>query len=210
MISRILQILAFGTLALLTAYAKEAGTHLEPADGYLSSYPHSHAYLSAVRTILVRNAIESPAAMVTLPSFQPESVVFTEPKNDQVRIVLAFATKQIWSTPKNEDITVTQKERPIKARIADQIGAAFALATSQTRYSKENTSGLDGTTYHFSSFVVGTGLRAGETWSPDAETVCGMLVSLGEHMAGYARGEVAAEKLEQEARTILRLLDKKM
>lgn len=188
--------------------AEEDGAHLQPVDGYLSSYAHSHAYLVAVRNVLVRGAAQSPAMMVTLPSFRPEYIVFLEAKAGQTFVVSATATAQIWSAEKRERVTVSQKEKLLRADIADEISAVFALATSQSHYPKEEQSGLDGVSYHFSAFLKGAGVRAGQTWSPASQTTCGRLVTLGEHLHGYVRGEITAEKLESEARDILRILKK--
>lgn len=188
--------------------AEKDGAHLQPVDGYLSSYAHSHDYLIAVRTVLVRDAVQSPAMMVTLPSFRPEYVVFLEPHAGQSLVVSVTATTQIWSAKKRERVTVSRKEKLLGRDIADEIGTVFALATSQVHYPKEERSQLDGVSYHFSAFVKGTGVRAGRTWSRDSQTTCGRLIALGEHLHGYVRGEITAEKLQSEARDILGLLKK--
>jgi hypothetical protein len=206
--SRIYRVLALASIIRLTAIAEEGGAFLKPVDGYLSSYGHNHFYLVAVRDILVRGAVQSPAVMVTLPSFQPESMVYILPKGDQVFVVSATVSKQIWSTEKKEEIKVEQKEKAIKAEIADQIGSVFAMATSQTHYPKEEVMGLDGVTYHFSSFVIGIGVRAGQTWSPDPHSTCGMLVTLGEHLHRFVRGELSEEELSIEAKALLKALKK--
>lgn len=204
--SRIYPVIVLASIFSLSAAAQDHDAYLRPVDGYLSSYGHNHYYLVAVRDILVRAAADSPAIMVTLPSFSEESMVFIQPRDREVVVVSATTTKQIWSTEKKDEIKVEQKEKVIKKEIADQICAVFALATSQTRYPKGGGFGVDGVTYQFSSFVTGIGVRAGQTWSPDPKTTCGMLVSLGEHMHSYVRGEISAEKLELESREILRIL----
>lgn len=205
---RIYRFVLLASILGLPTHARAQDDHLRPDEGYLSSAGFAHVYLVAVRDTLVRNATDSPATMVTLPSFQPESIVFLLEKDETVFVVSAITTKQIWSSDNRRDIKVNTKEKPINAAIAEQISAAFALATSQAHYPKERRMGNDGVTYHFSSFVRGTGVMAGQTWSPDPHTTCGMLVTLGEDMHGYVRGEIDAEKLASEARDILRILKK--
>lgn len=188
--------------------ADEPGAFLQPVDGYLSSYAHSHAYLVAVRSVLVRDAVQSPAAMVTLPSSQPEYMVFLESKGGQTFVVFATANTQIWSAEKRARVTVSQKEKPLRMDIADVISAVFALATSQSHYPKEELSDIDGVSYHFSAFIKDIGLRAGQTCSPHPQTTCGRLVALGEHLCSYVRGDITAEKLESEANELLNILKK--
>lgn len=201
-------VILLATVLRSTAIAGEVGDHLTPVDGYLSSYGHSHVYLTSVREILVRDAAKSPALMVTLPSFRAEKMVFirSNQRDAQVSVVSATATEQIWSAEKKENIKVQQEERLIKPEIAGQIGAAFALATKQARYPKQERQGLDGVRYYFSSFVTGRGVTAGQTWSPDSQTPCGLLVALGEHMQGYVRGELTAEQLALEAQALIEVL----
>jgi hypothetical protein len=206
--TQIYPVAVLASLLSLSATAQDNEAYLRPVDGYLSSFGHNHHYLVLVRDILVRGAAQSPALMVTLPSFSEESMVFIEPRDREVFVVSATTTKQIWSTEKKDEIKVEQKEKAIKTEIADQICAVFALATSQARYPKAEGFGLDGVTYQFSAFATGVGVRAGKTWSPEPRSTCGMLVSLGEHMHSYVRGEISAEKLDSEARAILRVLKK--
>ena len=205
--SRIYHAIALAMIIALPSIA-QSGASLEPVDGYLSSFGVHHSYMVAVREILVRDATGSPALMVTLPSFKPESMVFLRPADGKVLVVSATATKQIWSTEKKSDIRVVQTERQINADIAEQIGSAFALAGSQAHYPKNPDGGADGVSYYFSAFVRGFGARAGQTWSPDPQTTCGMLVTLGEHMHAYVRGEITAEKLKSEVLEVLAILQK--
>jgi len=206
--AKIYPVVVLASILGLSSTARENEACLRPVVGYLSSYSFYHAYLVAVRDILVRGAADSPAIMVTLPSFSEESMVYIQPRDREVVVVSAATTKQIWSTEKKDEIKVEQKEKVIKTEIADQICAVFALATSQAHYPKVESIGLDGVTYQFSSFATGVGVRAGQTWSPEPKSTCGMLVSLGEHMHSYVRGEISAEKLDSEARTVLRVLKK--
>lgn len=183
--------------------AERGGAYLEPVAGYFASYPHSHAYSVAVRDVLVGDAWRSPAMMVTLPSFRPESVVFLDVRGKQTFVASVVANAQIWYSEKRESITVTRKEKLLRPEVALAISAVFAQAAGQSRYPKGNDQGLDGVSFYFSAFVEQAGVRAGQTWSPGPQTVCGRLVALGEHLSSYARGEFSAEQLEAEAREIL-------
>lgn len=186
--------------------AEERGTHLQPETGYLASYPFSHDYLTAIRDILVREAAQSPAMMVTLPSFSSESVVFLESKDGKTYVVSAIATSQIWSAKERSTVGVRQKRRLLDENIAREICEVFALATSQSRYPKVAQHGLDGVTFHFSASIPGAGVRTGQTWSPDEKTPCGQLVALGVSLHGYARGEIPASQLLTEASELARIL----
>jgi hypothetical protein len=193
--------------AAVTAGAREED-HLAPADGYLSSYGHSHVYLTAVRDILVRSSVDSLAVMVTLPSFQAESMVYLRPKGDAFEVISARCSEQIWSSEKRDAIKIQQSERAISKKAADLITSVFSIATSRSRYATEPTLGLDGVTYHFSSFLRGTGVRAGQTWSPDPASACGQLVKLGEDLARYVRGDASEEDLIAEATSLAHRLKK--
>ncbi len=205
--SRTYQAIALAVIIALPSNA-QIGASLEPVDGYLSSFGFLHPYMVAVREILVRDAAKSPALMVTLPSFKPESMVFLRSADGKVLIVSATATKQIWSTEKKDEIRVIQTEKQISADIAEQIGLAFALAVSQAHYPKNADGGADGVSYYFSAFMQGFGARAGQTWSPAPQTTCGMLVTLGEHLHAYVRGEITAEKLKSEVLSVVAILQK--
>lgn len=182
--------------------------HLEPVDGYLSSYRHSHIYFSAVRDILVRDAVNSPVVMVTLPSFQVESMVLLRPKGDAFEVVSAKCSEQIWSSQNRNAIKVQQSERSISKKAADLISSVFSTATSRVRYVTKSGLGLDGVSYHFSTFEIGVGLRAGKVWSPDPASACGQLVKLGEDLDRYVRGEVSEEDIVEEAKSLARRLRK--
>ncbi len=205
--SRVYQAIALAVIIALPSIAQD-GASLEPVDGYLSSPGYLHSYMVAVREILVRGATDSPAVMVTLPSFKPESMVYLRVTDAKVFVVSAAATKQIWSTEKKAEIEVIQTERQISVDIAEQIGSAFALAVTQAHYPKTADGGADGVRYHFSAFVGGTGVRAGQTWSPYPQTTCGRLVTLGEHLHAYVRGELPAEKVKSEVLEVLAILQK--
>ena len=192
-----------------SANASYSSDHLVPLDGLLTVYGPHYSYLETVRTVLVGDVCEhSSAAMVTLPSFSGESIVYLQEKNDGVFVVSARVSKQIWSASKDDKITVIRSEKPIDAKLAKQLGSVFALAVSQTRYPEHETLGLDGVDYQFSAFARFYGTRAGKTWSPDRQTACGKLVALGEHMQGYVTGEITAEELEAEARELVTILRK--
>ncbi|MEO6873372.1 MAG: hypothetical protein ABI222_00985 [Opitutaceae bacterium] len=187
--------------------AQGTETHLEPVNGYLSSYGFDQPYLVSVRNILVGRVVESsPAVMVTLPSFSEETMVYLSLKDGSTFVVSATTSKSIWSNENADKIVVIEKQKQISKDVADQIRAGFTLATAQTRYPDFAKIGLDGVTYHFSTFATGIGIRAGQTWSPDSGTVCGKLVNLGEQMHAYVRGETTAENLKKEAREILSML----
>ena len=184
------------------------GDHLRPVYGYLSSYAHSHAYLSTIREILVRDAVQSPALMVTLPSFEPERMVLILSKDGKGLVISATCSEQIWGSKKKDAIKVTRHEKIIRRDIADNISDVFVQVTAQTHYPEKGDSGLDGVTYQFSSFVTGFGIQAGQIWSPDSQTICGELVSLGEYLHRYVSGEVTEEGLNQKAEALLARLKK--
>jgi len=60
-------------------------------------------------------------------------------------------------------------------------------------------------TYHVAHWVVGTGFRSGQTWSPDTDSRPGALVHLAEQMSGLAQKPAAEreDRLRQDAQKLL-------
>jgi hypothetical protein len=178
------------------------GSYLEPVEGYFHSLPFTHPYLSAVREILIRDSFRAPAAMVTLPSFAPESMVSIESRDGKVYIVHATASEPIWSSKKREGISVLRRENIVDLKVAQRIHEAFALATSRIRYPEEPLAAVDGVSYYFSALTAG-GMRAGCIWDPAEQSRCAMLVDLGKALSRFATGQESEDNLRNRADAVL-------
>lgn len=85
--------------------------------------------------------------------------------------------------------------KKIAAEDARTIQDVFFEMVSDARYADENRVGIDGTSYHFSSFKIYFGLRCGRTWSPDENTPPFRLVSLSQTLFDYALADSSKDNI---------------
>jgi hypothetical protein len=69
------------------------------------------------------------------------------------------------------------------------------------------TAGIDGVTFHFSAFVLGEGVLAGETWSPEEGTQSARLVRVGTTLREFVEAPASArpvvlERLRNDAQAL--------
>jgi hypothetical protein len=70
-------------------------------------------------------------------------------------------------------------------------------ALLDVRQPKEDVNGLDGVSYHFSTWIRGRGVLSGQTWSPDQGSKMDRLTSLAESIGDFARGKVDLSVLKK-------------
>jgi hypothetical protein len=78
-------------------------------------------------------------------------------------------------------------EVEVPAKLAAIVYEMWSNAILEARYTRRDTSGLDGTDYYFSTFVLGLGWMGGRTWSPHLELPPKWMVDAGNYLVAYAR-----------------------
>ncbi|WBA44367.1 hypothetical protein [Hymenobacter canadensis] len=169
----------------INASAQQGKDHLVPTEGIFTSYSHEQAYYSRVGDVLLAGLTDSPLArVVVLPSFSPEYVLSLEQRAAKYYLTYRICQTRVWSnyekTPAiriQVNTTTVELSKPAALLVAK----AFKQAIAKTRYpapSKYHDNGSDGTSYHFSHFQLGIGLRGGQTWSPEKGSKMSDLVAL--------------------------------
>ena len=148
---------------------------LEPAESYFSSFDFQHEYRTKIRNILLKGITDTPDAMlVTLASFSSESAIVLE----EEKLIVLRCSKPIWNNKNPEKIKVTKISTNISKELAAEVHKLWFESLRTTSYSDESHDGLDGTSYYFTSFRVGLGLRSGTSWSPEDKSLPSELISV--------------------------------
>jgi hypothetical protein len=197
----------FAALALVLHLAR--ADHLVPKAGALFE---DDDYERAVRRVLLVDRSRE-IQMVTLPSGGPEEAVYVLRPRDGAPVVVALrARRQIHAEAQRPfieearrigrasqsaearaaslaavKVEVERVEAPIGEETVKQLDELWNAALLQVRYPTERSSGLDGTRYHFADWTMGSGTRAGTTWSPPPGSLMRGLVGVGEALAALAR-----------------------
>ena len=166
--------------------------HLQPVTNYFSAYHYQDEYYSSIRRYLLDSLRNSPVARVIVqPSFSVEYVVSVDSVNKTYFLRYSRMNKSIWSTKQKESLRAITTKTTIGEPLAKALNKLFFKALAQTRYPKrvflkglngeefEDISvGTDGTTYVFTAFGYGRGVRSGETWSPREGSFMNELVNI--------------------------------
>lgn len=179
--------------------------HLEPIPAY-----DPDGYNQAVFESLIGQR-RPELWMIVKPSFSPEFAVLlfcheesgtsSEPtKKWEVEVVGPKA--QIWRWKEVDERTsvldihatddLTVKTAPISAELAAKISAAWRAALLQTRYPKQDQSGVDGVTYEFYCDYN----LFGQTWSPEGG-VPFLLTELGSALVRIANQKEVQPSLDK-------------
>ena len=119
------------------------------------------------------------------PSFSPayEWRLF---RKDGKYILSAWAlTQESDRNVKPKQVDFVEKEVP--EEVAALIYDIWTNALLESRYSRNGSLGLDGTTYRFSTYLRALGWMQGKTWSPDAKLPPKWLVECGELVHKFSR-----------------------
>ncbi|MES2624661.1 MAG: hypothetical protein V4628_05255 [Pseudomonadota bacterium] len=155
------------------------------------------------------------AKVVVLPSFGYEYVVGIEGGGEGCSLVHAETTVrlsgyEIIDQPSDDESLDDPLDAPLKIfsqsiapELCNQINEIWQTILLDTRYAVPNESdgislGGDGTSYHFSTWVMGTGVLSGQTHSPAQTTLSGKLVELSHSMSSYARSGASNDLAELE------------
>lgn len=172
--NRVVQTLIFfflfsATFAQQIIINAPADDHLEPEAGYFADFNFRHDYYPHIRNYLLKNLSQNPVArLLVLPTFSPEYVISIEkdPRRENYFLVYAEAQENIYQKPAKEGILVTMHRIPIGKDLALQMNRLYMTAIAQVSYRRNQAWGVDGTTFHFTAYSVGAGVRSGYTWSP--------------------------------------------
>jgi hypothetical protein len=94
-------------------------------------------------------------------------------------------------------IKAMKRSRSIPRELCEEIKAVWEKVLLDVRHPKEDVNGLDGVSYHFSTFIKGRGDLSGQTWSPNEGSKMDRLTSLAETIGEYARGKVDLTMLKK-------------
>ncbi|GAA4400778.1 hypothetical protein GCM10023187_14290 [Nibrella viscosa] len=157
---------AFAQPVIINAPADD---HLEPEAGYFADFNFRHEYYPHIRNLLLKNLSQNPVARVlVLPTFAPEYVISIEKDKrwDTYFLICAEARENIFQQPAKEGIEVVVRRIQLPKDLALQLNKLFMTAIGQVSYRRNQAWGVDGTTFHFTAYNVGEGVRSGCTWSP--------------------------------------------
>ena len=150
-----------------------------------------------------------------MPSFAPEWVVeIQNPMKDVATVKYAVVDGKIWSNDAPEKLRVIEKSTRISSELAQLLEQLLDKHLDGVRYAYSDSVGLDGTTYHFSNFRRGIGVRTGQTWSPDPQWPTGRLVKVTEMLrdltlAPQDQGRKLENQIRLEAKAALTELSDK-
>lgn len=212
----------YATLVLATQFAlcltASAQDHLEPEEGTLNQPQWRWNYAQRIREVLLKDAADYHVArMVCLPSFEPEWVVtvvreeaedLDAPHSYYVEYVIA--EKKLFPPKDSQGVTGKKSRASLDRETAESLNRIWRRMLRTTRYPEEPRLGADGVDYRFSRFLALLdrgqpeplpGWEQGMIWTPDAESLCGELVAIGERLKAYvlARPE-DREKIGREIR----------
>jgi hypothetical protein len=179
--------------------------HLEVPRATLSSYSFQLDYEYALRKTLVDPAGDKPyVRLIVMPSQTQEWMVDVT-EASVVRLVVADAP--VWNNDKpvvRKATTLTANLRPETATFLRQVWLSMLKGVRRPDVARN---GLDGTQFHFSAFLVGEGILAGQVWTPEQGTPTERLVRLGELLRKFVEAtgtqrSALENQLRNEAETL--------
>lgn len=201
----------FLSLFMIISQVAKAQEHLEPVNGYLTSYNFQNESYSLKRVHLLDGYDDNPLARVfVLASFSPEKVISVDKVKDTYVLSTRTFTRQLETIKQNKNAKVERIEskKEIDKKLAILLGEIFFRVINETKYPKVEYRiingkearlvgrlGFDGETYIFSTFQNGFGIRAGQIWSPDSGTAMAELVAFSVEMEQVATGAKSESEL---------------
>ena len=114
-----------------------------------------------------------------IPSFSPEYAVSAESKNGKYYLISNTLSQNSWQAEKSA-IKINTKSTEISKTLYQALGELLRMTTHQIQDMDGSTTGLDGTTYYFSTTNGKGEVLTGKKWSPDRATLMGRLVQIYE------------------------------
>jgi len=180
------------TLISTLTFGQSKEDHLEPTECYFDT--RDLDYYSFIYKHLIKDLSYDPVArMLVLPSFSAENVVSIEGVDRDNReyrkfkVIYKTCKKSIYYEKRRNLTKVITYENEIDSASVRLVRQIFKLILSDTKYNKNDLSGLDGETYIFSGFFLGFGTQTGQIWSPRGGTKMSALVELGNCLIQIAK-----------------------
>ena len=200
------------TLLLLLLSLRMTGQidYLEPIKDYSKYKSELSGYYSNVLSLLSTGLSKKPyACYAVIPSFSPEYTVSAETKNGKYYLISNTLSQNSWQAEKST-IKVNTKSTEISKTLYQALGELLQMATLQIQDMDGSTTGLDGTTYYFSTTNGKGEVLTGKKWSPDRATLMGRLVQIYESIYALSTGKAIPESLIiNDARILLKDLQER-
>lgn len=208
------------------------GDHLKPEDGVYGFLTLNPYYESVSERLLSDDKYRICQAVI-LTSFKSETAVYIKYddkkpaslpvvvslklvhplwtqlneyfEKNKVNLTDEVAQKKVLSRIKSK---VTRQEAEIESETAKLLEAVWTTALSQVRYEDKENQGLDGESIHYANYILGTGYRTGQAWSPNKGTITNELAELAKALREYpilsgANRKTASKTIHSKAQTLL-------
>lgn len=205
----ILILALFATMLLCGTSAQADG--FEPETGVFAEYAPEPYHLIWHQILFGEDRYRF-CQLVTLPSFEPASVVyFVQSKNGSVTVVSRTLKPKLWDKMFKEmekagnisldvesqskaieklNIAVDTKRAILDFATAQQLSDICTEVLLQVHYPERRERGFDGTTYHVSTWITG-GYLSGMAWSPANGTLAQEFVAMELALKAYAESPLA-------------------
>jgi hypothetical protein len=164
------------------AFAQKNEDHLIPEDNILHMHEETFLYHSKLRKYLLQDISEWKEITILIkPSFTPESLLCIDfdLKTRKYYLKYNIADKVIY----HNDVIKTKKyRREIDKSSIELIEKLIKKALQNTKYQSQESYGMDGVTYSFS-----TSTKSGRIWSPNESSKMGRLVHIIDNLAVITR-----------------------
>jgi hypothetical protein len=177
--------------------------YLQPDETDLWALPVIRRYHSLVADILMSEPkaqiIQRKAAMLCLPSFEPEWLVSIEQETERRRgeiievrysLRLAEAEPQIWGAIEESrsyklDVKTHVKTMPLETAFVEELCKVWHAMLRQTKRRPADICFMDGVNFHFMLWQDAEEL-VGQAHSPEENSKSGQLVAIGESLRALA------------------------
>jgi hypothetical protein len=171
----------------------------EPEDGIVAS-TYVDEYELAVQSTM-REHLDAYACykLVAIPSIGTEWAVDVAINDTKAWVTGVKVGTRIFSIYQKKDpnYKVSKIFRNIDLGLATKIESLSQTIISEVRYSPTANSGMDGVTFHFSSWTKDQGFRFGKTWSPDEGSRTSLVTDLGSLLLKYAFSEMDRYQIQE-------------
>jgi hypothetical protein len=174
-----------------------AQDRLVPESGGLNMSRDRWEDQQTVREMLYKDAsLLHLARMVCLPAFEPYwMVTVVREDGEDLDAPHTYYVEYVGQERKLDSLA-KKARAPLDAETAEALNKTWRRMLRRTRYPAEPRIGADGVDYHFSRFLPLidrgrpdplAGWEEGTIWSPDDDSPCGAIVTLGERLKAYVQ-----------------------
>lgn len=184
--------------------------YLEPIKDYSKYKSELSGYYSNVLSLLSTGLSKKPyASYAVIHSFSPEYAVSAETKGGKYYLISNTLSQNSWQAEKST-IRANTRSAEISKVLYQTLGELLRMVTNQIQDMDGSTTGLDGTTYYFSTTNNKGEVLTGKKWSPDRATLMGRLVQIYESVYALSTGKAIPESLiTNDAQTLLKDLQER-